>query len=237
MACAGRMAGAGEHQANGLRGRGARRISGRLDDIGRPEGIGSSNRHGQVQRRFHNLASDSHEFAAVFRRATGCAGACCRHVPLWIIVATALVINLRFMTFSVALAQSFSDFHAPARWLAGYRLTDEVVTPCLHKLLLVEDRNWRPGYYLAPSLVLVPVASAGPGRHLRFRLGATSLVYRCHAVDGIGIRQERYPDFGEARPINVVHCIMNPIYAPLSFNRLNSSGIYTTISSGIHKIT
>jgi len=82
-------------------------------------------------------------------------------VPLWIIVATALVINLRFMTFSAALAQSFSDFHAPARWLAGYRLTDEVITPCLHKLLLVEDRNWRPGYYLAPSLVLVSVASAG----------------------------------------------------------------------------
>jgi hypothetical protein len=39
------------------------------------------------------------------------------------------------------------------------------------------------------------------------------------------------------RLINVVHCIMNPIDAPLSFNRLNSSSVYTTISSIIHTTT
>jgi predicted branched-subunit amino acid permease len=72
--------------------------------------------------------------------------------PVWIIVATALVINLRFMIFSAALAQSFSSFPGPVRWLAGYMLTDGVFTSCFHKLLSVEDRNWRLGYYLAPSL-------------------------------------------------------------------------------------
>lgn len=71
---------------------------------------------------------------------------------VFVIVATALVINLRFVIFSAALAQSFSGVHAGLRWVAGYLLTDGVFTSCFSKLISVEDRSWRLGYYLAPSV-------------------------------------------------------------------------------------
>src|SRR5690554_1592435 len=44
--------------------------------------------------------------------------------PLWLIVATALALNLRFVIFSAALAGRFAGFPARHRWLAGYLLTD-----------------------------------------------------------------------------------------------------------------
>jgi predicted branched-subunit amino acid permease len=73
--------------------------------------------------------------------------------PLWLIFVTALVLNLRFVIFSAALSPGFRGVSAPLRWFSGYLLTDGVFAVCLNKMLDVEDRSWRLGYYLAPSVL------------------------------------------------------------------------------------
>jgi predicted branched-subunit amino acid permease len=72
--------------------------------------------------------------------------------PVWLIITTALALNLRFVIFSAAIAPGFRGVGAPGRWLAGHVLTDGVFAVCLDKLLHVEDPAWRLGYYLAPAL-------------------------------------------------------------------------------------
>lgn len=90
--------------------------------------------------------------------------------PLWLIVATALALNLRFVIFSAAIAPGFRGISTPERWLAGHLLTDGVFATCLDKMLHVDDPRWRLGYYLAPavwswalwqSFALVGVLAAG----------------------------------------------------------------------------
>jgi predicted branched-subunit amino acid permease len=72
--------------------------------------------------------------------------------PLWLIVVTALALNLRFVIFSAAIAQGFRGLGNGWRWLCGHLLTDGVFAVCTPKMLEVEDRHWRLGYYLAPSI-------------------------------------------------------------------------------------
>jgi predicted branched-subunit amino acid permease len=72
--------------------------------------------------------------------------------PLWLIVVTALALNLRFVIFSAAIAPGFRGIGAPQRWLAGHLLTDGVFATCLDKMLHVDDPRWRLGYYLAPAV-------------------------------------------------------------------------------------
>lgn len=72
--------------------------------------------------------------------------------PAWLIVMTALALNLRFVIFSAAIAQGFRGVGTPMRWWAGHLLTDGVFAVCLEKMMSVEDKSWRLGYYLAPSL-------------------------------------------------------------------------------------
>lgn len=72
--------------------------------------------------------------------------------PVWLIITTALALNLRFVIFSAAIAPGLRGVAAPGRWLAGHVLTDGVFAVCLDKLLHVEDPAWRLGYYLAPAL-------------------------------------------------------------------------------------
>ncbi|MES2537794.1 MAG: AzlC family ABC transporter permease [Pseudomonadota bacterium] len=72
--------------------------------------------------------------------------------PVWLIVVTALILNLRFMIFSAAIADGFRGIGARARWLAGYTLTDSTFAVTVNKMLAVEDRHWRLGYFLAPGL-------------------------------------------------------------------------------------
>lgn len=90
--------------------------------------------------------------------------------PLWLIVVTALVLNLRFVIFSAAIAQGFRGMSASNRWLAGHLLTDGVFAVCVNKMLSVDDKHWRLGYYLAPALwawllwqvfVLIGILAAG----------------------------------------------------------------------------
>ena len=72
--------------------------------------------------------------------------------PLWLIVTTALVLNLRFIIFSAAIARGFRGVSLPLRYVSGYLLTDGVFATCLNRLLDEEDPHWRLGYYLVPAL-------------------------------------------------------------------------------------
>ena len=72
--------------------------------------------------------------------------------PIWLIVLTALALNLRFLIFSAAIAPGFQGIHTSARWLSGHLLTDGVFATTLPRLVSVEDPRWRLGYYLGPCL-------------------------------------------------------------------------------------
>ena len=74
------------------------------------------------------------------------------NAPLWLIVVTALALNLRFVIFSAAIAPGFRGLGAPQRWLSGHLLTDGVFATCAERMLQVDDPRWRLGFYLAPSL-------------------------------------------------------------------------------------
>ncbi|ANQ83746.1 AzlC family ABC transporter permease [Azoarcus olearius] len=72
--------------------------------------------------------------------------------PLWLIVLTALALNLRFVIFSAALAPAFHDYGLARRLASSYLLVDGVFAMCTERLLKADDPHWRWGYYLGPSL-------------------------------------------------------------------------------------
>lgn len=72
--------------------------------------------------------------------------------PLWLIIVTALALNLRFLIFSAAIAPGFRGLSTGERWFAGHLLTDGVFATCLDKMLRFENPRWRLGYFLAPSV-------------------------------------------------------------------------------------
>ncbi len=47
-----------------------------------------------------------------------------QHVPLPVVVITAMVVNLRFVMYSAALAPYFAKFTMPRKWLFSYLITD-----------------------------------------------------------------------------------------------------------------
>ena len=71
--------------------------------------------------------------------------------PLWLIAVTALVLNLRFLIFSAALAPAFERVPLLQRMLSGYLLVDGVFAIGAERMLASEDRDWRMGFFLAPS--------------------------------------------------------------------------------------
>jgi predicted branched-subunit amino acid permease len=50
--------------------------------------------------------------------------------PIWLIVLTALVMNLRFIIFSAAIAPGFRQVNPLLRWISGYLLIDGVFATC-----------------------------------------------------------------------------------------------------------
>lgn len=74
------------------------------------------------------------------------------HAPLWLIVATALALNLRFVIFSAGIAPGFRGMNRSARWLCGHLLTDGTFAVCYDKMMQVDDARWRFGYFVAPGL-------------------------------------------------------------------------------------
>jgi len=73
--------------------------------------------------------------------------------PLWLIALTTLVLNLRFLIFSAAMAPAFRTRLPRERLLAGYLMSDGVFAVLTDTLLKSEDADWRWGCYLAPSLL------------------------------------------------------------------------------------
>ena len=72
--------------------------------------------------------------------------------PMWLILLTSLALNLRFLIFSAAIAPAFEGISLWRRMLSGYLLTDGVFATCSPRMLASADKDWRLGYYLAPSL-------------------------------------------------------------------------------------
>ena len=71
--------------------------------------------------------------------------------PLWLIMLTALALNLRFVIFSAAIAPVFHDSSFARRLASSYLLVDGLFAVGVDKLLKAEDPHWRWGYYIAPS--------------------------------------------------------------------------------------
>jgi predicted branched-subunit amino acid permease len=72
--------------------------------------------------------------------------------PMWLIMLTALALNLRFVIFSAAIAPAFSGIPLRQRLLSGYLLTDGIFAVCSPRMLESTDKDWRLGYYLGPSI-------------------------------------------------------------------------------------
>ena len=90
--------------------------------------------------------------------------------PVWLIVLTALVLNLRFVIFSAALAPAFAGERWTRRVMSSYLLVDGTFAILSERLLKATDLQWRWGCYIVPSLwgwllwqtfVLVGVLGAG----------------------------------------------------------------------------
>lgn len=90
--------------------------------------------------------------------------------PLWLIFVTGMVLNLRFVIFSAAVAPALHAQSLARRIVGGFLLTDTAFAVLGQRLAEARDPVWRWGYYIAPSLygwvlwqsgVLVGVFGAG----------------------------------------------------------------------------
>lgn len=90
--------------------------------------------------------------------------------PLWLIFVTGMVLNLRFVIFSAAIAPALHEQSLARRLVGGFLLTDAAFAVLGPGLAGARDPVWRWGYYLVPSLygwllwqgfVLVGVLGAG----------------------------------------------------------------------------
>jgi predicted branched-subunit amino acid permease len=72
--------------------------------------------------------------------------------PLWLIVLTALVLNLRFVIFSAAIAPYFEGQPWRRRIASSYLLVDMVFIICAEHLKKSDDPQWRWGFFVAPAL-------------------------------------------------------------------------------------
>lgn len=71
--------------------------------------------------------------------------------PLWLIGLTALVLNLRFVIFSAALAPAFHGKPWSRRVLSSYLLVDGVFVLCSERLMRTDDEHWRWGFFFVPA--------------------------------------------------------------------------------------
>lgn len=73
--------------------------------------------------------------------------------PLLIIVATGLIINLRFLMYSASLATHFEDLSKPRRWALSYLLTDQAYAVSI--IRFEEDAGVRKvPFYVGAALTL-----------------------------------------------------------------------------------
>lgn len=81
--------------------------------------------------------------------------------PPAIVVLTALVVNLRFALYSVALAPAFAAFPAAWRYALPYLMTDQAAALSLQYFAETPDPDARRGYYLGVGLGIASTWWAG----------------------------------------------------------------------------
>ncbi len=90
--------------------------------------------------------------------------------PLWLVFVTGMVLNLRFIIFSAAIAPGFHDYSLARRVSSSFLLTDASFAALGARLIESRDPHWRWGYYIVPSVygwvlwqsgVLIGVLGAG----------------------------------------------------------------------------
>ncbi len=83
-------------------------------------------------------------------------------------VGTALVINLRFLLYSAALAPSFGEFPTPWRLGLPYLMTDQAATTSLTRYETVRDPGWRRRFYFASAIAFAGSWWLGTGVGIAF---------------------------------------------------------------------
>ncbi|MFA7281258.1 MAG: AzlC family ABC transporter permease [Sterolibacterium sp.] len=74
--------------------------------------------------------------------------------PIWVIVLTGWVVNLRFMMYSAALAPHFRQTPRIGRWLGAYPLVDQSFALTLGRIADGRDQRESAWFYLGLSLAL-----------------------------------------------------------------------------------
>lgn len=72
--------------------------------------------------------------------------------PLWLIFVTAMVLNLRFIIFSAAIAPAFHGQGWARRIASSYLLVDGIFILCSERLFKSDDPHWRWGFYVVPAM-------------------------------------------------------------------------------------
>lgn len=72
--------------------------------------------------------------------------------PLWLIFVTGMVLNLRFVIFSAAIAPALHRESLLRRIVGSFLLTDGQFATLAPGLAAAQDPRWRWGYYIAPSI-------------------------------------------------------------------------------------
>ncbi len=72
--------------------------------------------------------------------------------PVWVIVLTGWLVNLRFMMYSAALAPHFRERSKFGRWLGAYLLTDQAFAVTLGRIADDRDRRETAWFYLGLAL-------------------------------------------------------------------------------------
>ncbi|MFD1645025.1 AzlC family ABC transporter permease [Haloarchaeobius litoreus] len=108
--------------------------------------------------------------------------------PVAVVVATAAVVNLRYLMYSASIAPYFRDFSPPWKWLSAYALTDQSYAVAVTSFRDDEpSKHRRRWYYLGAAFALWGVwvvstavgvvigGSVPPGLSLEFAVPLTFL--------------------------------------------------------------
>ena len=73
---------------------------------------------------------------------------------LFVVILTALVVNVRHLMYSAALAPHFSEFPRRSRWLLPYLLTDQAFAVSMTRYQTVDDPVYKRWYFAGAGLTL-----------------------------------------------------------------------------------
>jgi 4-azaleucine resistance transporter AzlC len=80
-------------------------------------------------------------------------GLLAQSAPMLIVVATVLVVNLRFVMYSAALAPYFSRFSTRKKWLFAFCITDHLFALVTTKFKVDDNAKHISDYYAAVSMM------------------------------------------------------------------------------------